>query len=189
MKEELVKTKIIKKEVVFHLVTKDDLATLSSKSWYADITFAVMSIAAGGWISSALSDIVESKYVYIFATIAIIAFIISVLLFVSCKRTASKILNTSAKTFEPLEETTDEHNQLFSEKNILSAFYFTPRKNVDVTEKVRNLYKENPIFKIDNESMGGDPEYGVEKQLKVNYCLNGKKLEKTFQERQNFSLP
>ena len=58
-----------------------------------------------------------------------------------------------------------------------------------MTEKVRNLYKENPIFKIDNESMGGDPEYGVEKQLKVNYCLNGKKLEKTFQERQNFSLP
>lgn len=188
MKEEFVKTKIVKKEVVFHLVTKDDLATLSTRSWIADIIFALMSIAAGGWISSVLSDN-ESKYVYIFATITIIAFIISILLFISCKMTASKILNTSATASEPLEETADEHEQPFSEKNILSAFYFTPRKNVDVTEKVRSLYKENQSFKIDNASMGLDPEPGVVKQLKVNYCLNGEKLEKTFQERENISLP
>lgn len=188
MNEELVKTKIIKKEVVFHLVTKDDLATLSTRSWIADIIFALMSIAAGGWISSALSDI-ESKYVYTFATITIIAFIISLLLFISCKRTASKILNTSAKTSEPLEEATDEHKQPFSEMNILSAFYFTSRKSVDVTKKIRSLYKENQSFKIDNESMGLDPEYGVVKQLKVSYCLNGEKLEKTFQEGQIINLP
>ena len=188
MNDELVKTKIIKKEVVFHLVTKDDLKTLSSKSWLADFVFALMSIAAGGWISSAFSGI-ESKYVNIFATITIIAFIISLILFVSCKWTASKILNTSAKISEPLEETTDEHKQPFSEMNILSAFYFTPQKNVDVTKKIRSLYKENQSFKIDNVSIGLDPEYGVEKQLKVNYCLNGKKLEKTFQEGQNISLP
>lgn len=188
MKEELVKTKIIKKEVVFYLVTKDDLATLSSKSWFADLVFVVMSIAAGAWISFAFSGI-ESKYVYVFATITIIAFITSLLLFVSCKRTASKILNTSAKTSEPLEDTTDEHEQPFSEMNILSALYFTPRKNVNVTETIRRLYKENQSFKIDNESMGSDPEYGVVKQLKVKYCLNGKILEKTFQEGQNICLP
>lgn len=188
MEEEYVKTKIVKKEVVFHLVTKDDLVTLSSRSWFADFVFALMSIAAGGWIASAISDI-ESKYVYVFATITIIALIISLLLFVSCKRTASKILNTSAKASEPLEETADQHEQPFSEMNILLASYFTPRKNVDVTEKVRSLYKENQSFKIDNESMGLDPEYGVVKQLKVNYYLNGEKLEKTFQEGQNISLP
>lgn len=184
MEEEFVKTKIIKKEVVFHLVTKDDLKTLSSKSWLADLVFALMSIAAGGWISS-----IESRYVYIFATITIIAFIISLILFVSCKWTASKILNTSATASEPLDEMTDEHEQSFSEMNILSAFYFTPRKNVDVTEKIRSLYKENQSFKIDNESMGLDPEYGVVKHLKVKYGLNGKTLEKTFQEGQNISLP
>lgn len=188
MNEEFVKTKIVKKEVVFHLVTKDDLATLSTRSWIADILFALMSIAAGGWISSALSD-KENNCVYIFAAITIILFIISVPLFVYCKWTASKILNTSAKASEPLEETADEHEQPFSEMNILSASYFTPRKNVDVTEKVRSLYKENQSFKIDNKSMGIDPEYGVVKQLKVNYCLNGKELEKTFQEKQNISLP
>lgn len=188
MKEELVVTKIVKKEVVFHLVTKDDLTTLSTRSWIADILFALMSIAAGGWISSALSD-KENNCVYIFATITIIAFVISIPLFVYCKRTASKILNTSAKASEPLEETADQHEQPFSEMNILLASYFTPRKNVDVTEKVRSLYKENPSFKIDNESMGGDPEYGVVKQLKVNYYLNGEKLEKTFQEGQIISLP
>ena len=110
-------------------------------------------------------------------------------MFVSCKRTASKILNTSAKTSEPLEDTTDEHEQPFSEMNILSALYFTPRKNVDVTEKIRSLYKEKQSFKIDNESMGSDPEYGVVKHLKVKYSLNGKTLEKTFQEGQNISLP
>lgn len=188
MNDELVKTKIVKKEVVFHLVTKDDLATLSSKSWLADLVFALMSIAAGGWISSAFSGI-ESKYVNIFATITIIAFIISLILFVSCKWTASKILNTSATASEPLDETTDEHEQSFSEMNILLALYFTPRKKVDVTAKIRSLYKENSSFKIDNESMGLDPEYGVVKQLKVKYSLNGKILEKTFQERQNVSLP
>ena len=188
MKEELVKTKIVKKEVVFYLVTKDDLATLSTRSWIADIVFALMSIAAGGWISSALSNI-ESKYVYIFATITIIAFIISLILFVSCKWTASKILNTSATASEPLEETTDEHEQPFSELNILSASYFTPQEKADVTKKVKSLYKENQSFKIDNVSMGLDPEYGVVKQLKVSYCLNGKKLEKTFQEGEIISLP
>ena len=188
MKEELVKTKIEKKEVVFHLVTKDDLATLSTRSWIADIIFALMSIAGGGWISSVLTDN-ESKCVYIFATITIIAFIISVILFISCKMTASKILNTSAKTSEPLEETTDEQKQPFSEMNILSAFYFTPQKSVDVTKKIRSLYKENQSFKIDNESMGLDPEYGVKKQLKVNYILNGEKLEKTVEEGQTISLP
>lgn len=188
MNDELVKTKIVKKEVVFHLVTKDDLATLSSKSWLADLVFALMSIAAGGWISSVLSDI-ESRYVYIFATITIIAFIISLILFVSCKWTASKILNTSATASEPLDETTDEHEQSFSEMNILSALYFTPRKKVDVTAKIRSLYKENQSFKIDNESMGLDPEYGVVKHLKVKYSLNGKTLEKTFQEGQKISLP
>lgn len=188
MKEELVKTKIVKKEVVFHLVTKDDLATLSTRSWFADLAFALMSIAAGGWIASALSDI-ESKYVYTFATITIIAFIISLLLFVSCKRTASKILNTSAKASESLEETADEHEQPFSEMNILSASYFTPQEKADVTKKVRSLYKENQSFKIDNVSMGLDPEYGVKKQLKVNYILNGEKFEKTFEEGQTISLP
>lgn len=188
MNDELVKTKIVKKEVVFHLVSKDDLATLSSRSWLADLVFALMSIAAGGWISSVLSDI-ESKYVYIFATITIIAFIISLILFVSCKWTASKILNTSAKTSESLEEMADELQQPFSEMNILSASYFTPRESVDVTKTVRLLYKENQSFKIDNESMGSDPEYGVVKQLKVKYSLNGKILEKTFQEGQNISLP
>ena len=147
-----------------------------------------MSIAAGGWISSAFSGI-ASKYVYTFATITIIAFIISLSLFISCKKTASKILNTSAKTSEPLEEMTDERKQPFSEMNILSAFYFTPRKNVNVTETIRRLYKENQSFKIDNESMGSDPEYGVVKQLKVKYSLNGKILEKTFQEGQTISLP
>lgn len=188
MNGELVKTKIVKKEVVFHLVTKDDLKTLSSKSWLADFVFALMSIAAGGWISSAFSGI-ESKYVNIFATITIIAFIISLILFVSCKWTASKILNNSATASEPLDETTDEHEQSFSEMNILFALYFTPRKKVDVTAKIRSLYKENPSFKINNESMGLDPEYGVVKQLKVKYSLDGKTLEKTFQERQNISLP
>ena len=58
-----------------------------------------------------------------------------------------------------------------------------------MTAKIRSLYKENQSFKIDNESMGGDPEYGVVKQLKVKYRLNGKTLEKTFQEGQNISLP
>lgn len=188
MKEVLVKTKIIKKEVVFHLVTKDDLVALSSKSWLADIVFVLMSIAAGGWISSAFSN-TESKCVYIFATITIIAFITSLFLFISCKRTASKILNTSAKTSEPLEEMADELQQPFSEMNILSASYFTPRESVDVTKTVRLLYKENQSFKIDNESMGSDPEYGVVKQLKVKYSLNGKILEKTFQEGQNICLP
>ena len=188
MNEEFVKTKIVKKEVVFHLVTKDDLATLSTRSWIADILFALMSIAAGGWISSALSD-KENNCVYIFATITIILFIISVPLFVYCKWTASKILNTSAKASEPLEETADEHEQPFSEMNILSASYFTPRRSVDVTEKVKSLYKENQRFRIDNKSMGSDPEYGVVKQLKVNYCLNGKKIEKTFKEKQIISLP
>lgn len=188
MKEEYVKTKIVKKEVVFHLVTKDDLVTLSSRSWFADFVFALMSIAAGGWIASAISDI-ESKYVYVFATITIIALIISLLLFVSCKRTASKILNTSAKTSEPLEEMANERQQPFSEINILSASYFTHQESVDVTKTIRHLYKENQSFKIDNESMGSDPEYGVVKHLKVKYSLDGKTLEKTFQEGQNISLP
>lgn len=50
---------------------------------------------------------------------------------------------------------------------ILGAWYGTPRSNVDVTQRLRDLAKSNTFFKMGNGTFGVDPAPGVVKTLRI----------------------
>jgi len=65
---------------------------------------------------------------------------------------------------------------------IISAIYGSGEKTVDVTEKVKNLYKRKENIKVSNH-LGGDPCPGTAKQLFLKMSVNGEITEKTFNEK------
>jgi hypothetical protein len=50
---------------------------------------------------------------------------------------------------------------------ILGARYGTPDRNVDVTERLRSLAKQDAKFKVTNKTFGNDPAPGVIKTLRI----------------------
>ena len=50
---------------------------------------------------------------------------------------------------------------------ILQALYGTPRRNVDVTRRLRELAREDRSFRLDNETFGVDPDEGRVKTLRI----------------------
>jgi hypothetical protein len=50
---------------------------------------------------------------------------------------------------------------------ILGAQYGTPRHHVDVTERLRELARDDVTFRMGNDTFGVDPDYGVVKALRI----------------------
>lgn len=50
---------------------------------------------------------------------------------------------------------------------ILEARYGTPRRHVDVTERLRELARQDERFRVENERLGVDPDPGRRKQLRL----------------------
>ncbi|MBH9575828.1 hypothetical protein [Inhella proteolytica] len=50
---------------------------------------------------------------------------------------------------------------------ILEARYGTPRRHVDVTERLRQLARQDLRFRVENERLGVDPDPGRRKQLRL----------------------
>ena len=50
---------------------------------------------------------------------------------------------------------------------ILGAWYGTPHRNVDVTQRLRDLAKSNTFFRMGNSTFGVDPAHGVVKTLRI----------------------
>jgi len=50
---------------------------------------------------------------------------------------------------------------------ILGAWYGTPRQNVDVTQRLRELARTNSFFRMGNKTFGVDPAPGVVKTLRI----------------------
>jgi hypothetical protein len=50
---------------------------------------------------------------------------------------------------------------------ILGAWYGTPRRNVDVTQRLRDLARSNAFFKMGNGTFGVDPAPGIVKTLRI----------------------
>lgn len=51
--------------------------------------------------------------------------------------------------------------------NILSARYGTERNNIDVTQRLRELARQNRTFRMGNSTFGVDPDPGVVKTLRI----------------------
>jgi hypothetical protein len=50
---------------------------------------------------------------------------------------------------------------------ILGARYGSPRSNVDVTQRLRELASRNAVFRMGNSTFGVDPDKGVVKTLRI----------------------
>src|SRR5687767_11615920 len=50
---------------------------------------------------------------------------------------------------------------------ILQARYGTERRNVDVTPRLKELARQGRSFRMDNATFGIDPDYGVQKVLRI----------------------
>ncbi len=59
--------------------------------------------------------------------------------------------------------------QLNPKLDILSAIYGSDTNNVDLTESLRQMVKDEKLKVVANNSLGGDPHPGVVKKLKLTY--------------------
>ncbi len=66
---------------------------------------------------------------------------------------------------------------------ILSAQYGTPRRHVDVTDRLKQLARQDRTFRMGNSSFGVDPDPGQEKTLRI-YARGPNGQERMFEYRE-----
>ena len=63
-------------------------------------------------------------------------------------------------------------------------------KGNDVTNRVRSMMRNDSLdFKVNNTNLGGDPNQGVKKTLKVSYTYMGRQQARTYNEGDQCRLP
>jgi len=70
------------------------------------------------------------------------------------------------------------------------AIYGRNGRGDDVTLRVRSQIRDNRIdMQVNNDTMGGDPNHGTPKELKVVYDYGGKKFTKVVREGDRLRIP
>jgi len=73
---------------------------------------------------------------------------------------------------------------------INKAFYGKAGAGNDVTRRLQGMIKNNTLdIKVTNITMGGDPNKGTDKTLKVDYTFRGKRLQVVVNEGDRLKLP
>ncbi len=73
---------------------------------------------------------------------------------------------------------------------ILKAVYGKEGSGQDVTERLQKLIKNNTLdVKVSNITMGGDPNKGADKTLKVDYTYRGQRKQVVVKEGDRLQLP
>src|SRR5271169_1683000 len=73
---------------------------------------------------------------------------------------------------------------------INKAVYGKEGQGKDVTRRLRNMIQNNTLdVKVNNDNMGGDPNVGADKSLKVDYTYRGQTLHKVVKEGDRLKLP
>jgi hypothetical protein len=70
------------------------------------------------------------------------------------------------------------------------AIYGMSGKGSDVTMRVRSMIRNNSLdFKVNNTNLGGDPNRGTNKTLKVTYTYGGRRMSKIVNEGNRCRIP
>jgi Domain of unknown function (DUF3395) len=73
---------------------------------------------------------------------------------------------------------------------ILKAVYGKAGAGNDVTERLQRMIKNNTLdIKVTNITMGGDPNKGADKTLKVDYTYRGQRKQVIVNEGDRLKLP
>ena len=74
--------------------------------------------------------------------------------------------------------------------HIDKAIYGMSGKGSDVTFRVRSMIRNNSLdFKVNNTNLGGDPNKGTNKTLKVTYIYGGRRMSKIVNEGDRCRIP
>jgi hypothetical protein len=70
------------------------------------------------------------------------------------------------------------------------AIYGMSGKGSDVTNRVRSMVRNDSLdFKVNNTNLGGDPNQGTKKTLKLSYTYMGRQQVRTFNEGDRCRVP
>ena len=70
------------------------------------------------------------------------------------------------------------------------AIYGMSGKGSDVTNRVRSMVRNDSLdFKVNNTNLGGDPNQGTKKTLKLSYTYMGRQKAQTFNEGDRCRIP
>lgn len=73
---------------------------------------------------------------------------------------------------------------------INNAIYGRNGQGANVTNRVRSMVQNNALdFKVNNNNLGGDPNVGADKVLKISYTYQGQTRAATFKEGERCRLP
>jgi hypothetical protein len=88
-----------------------------------------------------------------------------------------------------LVSTTLVHPQI-GKLEIIRAIYGKEGLGKDVTQRLQKLIKNNTLdIKVTNITMGGDPNKGADKTLKVDYTYRGQRKQVVVKEGDRLILP
>jgi len=74
--------------------------------------------------------------------------------------------------------------------HINNAIYGHNGQGVNVTNHLRSLIQNNTLdVKVNNKNMGGDPNVGADKSVKVEYTYQGRTSTKVVKEGDRLQLP
>jgi len=82
------------------------------------------------------------------------------------------------------------NNPGYGNLRVFSARYGSGGRGMDVTGRVQSMVRNNSLrFRVNNDSMGGDPAPGQTKQLYLQYSYNGQNRNITVGENQEVRIP
>ena len=80
--------------------------------------------------------------------------------------------------------------QIRQQLKINKAIYGHNGQGMNVTNHLRSLIQNNTLdVKVNNKNMGGDPNVGADKSVKVEYTYQGKTSTKVVKEGDRLQLP
>ncbi len=82
------------------------------------------------------------------------------------------------------------HAQVGGRLKINNATYGKNGTGANVTNQVRSMVRNNSLdFKVSNSNLGGDPNKGADKILRVSYTFHGQTRAAQFKEGERCRLP
>lgn len=82
------------------------------------------------------------------------------------------------------------HAQNGGRLKINNATYGRNGQGANVTNQVRSKIRNNSLdFKVDNNNLGGDPNKGADKILRISYSYHGQTRAAQFKEGERCKLP
>ena len=80
--------------------------------------------------------------------------------------------------------------QVSQQLKINNAIYGHNGRGMNVTNLLRGMVQNNTLdVKVNNKNMGGDPNVGADKSLKVEYTYQGRTMTKVAKEGDRLQLP